>query len=85
MSKIETTTGPGIGDGLGRDSKWFGKCTKCGLEKQLATIRLSGSGVYNLWLRRMCEDCRNKILFYFYTGLGYKTAAREMRKGLKNH
>ena len=58
-----------------KPNKWFGKCTLCGIEKQLTTIQLNNKGTYSLTLRRMCEDCRNKTLFYFYTGLGFKDTA----------
>ena len=61
-------------------NKWFGKCSLCKIEKDLTTIGLNGKGVYSLWLRRMCEECRNKTLVYFYEGLGYESTADIWRR-----
>jgi len=64
-------------------SKWFDKCTSCGKKKMLATIQLFGKGMYSLTLRRMCEDCRSKVLFHFYMGLGWNDTAEIFGKNMK--
>jgi hypothetical protein len=61
-------------------SKWFGKCSLCGIEKDLTTIQVSLPKIYSLWLKRMCEECRNKTLFYFYEGLGFGSTAKIWKK-----
>jgi hypothetical protein len=60
--------------------KWFAKCSLCGIEKQLSTVQLSEPKLYTLWLRRMCDDCRNQVFFHFFTGLGFKKTAQMFRK-----
>ena len=67
-----------------KQNNWFGNCSLCRIEKQLSTVQLSEPKLYTLWLRRMCDDCRNKTLFYFYTGLDFKKTAEMFRKKQKD-
>lgn len=49
--------------------KWFGKCKLCEEDdKQLLTIVLTGVP-YSISLKRVCQECRQKVLFDFYASL----------------
>jgi hypothetical protein len=63
----------------GEKSDWFGKCTLCGKEKQLSTVQFSMEKTYTLWLRRMCDECRNNALHHFYLGLGFTETAKRFK------
>lgn len=53
-----------------KGNKWFGKCSLCNHDnKQLTTSNLQLNKIYNIWLKKMCDECRHEVLYYFYLGL----------------
>lgn len=48
----------------------MGKCSVCKKETKLATIMLAGDKTYQIWLKRMCGECRSNGLAGLFKGLG---------------